>query len=94
MSGLHSRRRSRHSAQVPAHIRHIVRLRARIEDQIEALIALLDALDGDADFEPDCDAEDGGDAEPGEDDEPDADAELWVVAVSLDLPPHGVPIGH
>lgn len=34
------------------------RLRTRIEDAIERLIAMLDALDGDADFEP------GNDDEP------------------------------
>ncbi len=42
-------------------------IRARIEETIEQLVALLDAVDGDADFEPDSDgvpvlpAADGGD---------------------------------
>lgn len=35
-----------------------------VENEIDRLIMLLDALDGDADFEPDSDAEEGGDAEP------------------------------
>lgn len=42
-------------------------LRARVQDEIERLIGLLDALDGDTDHE-DCD----------EDFEPDADDEPWL----------------
>lgn len=32
-------------------------LRTRIEEAVERLLAILDALDGDPDFEPDADAE-------------------------------------
>ena len=35
-----------------------------IEDAIHRLIAILDEIEGDADFEPDADDEDGGDHEP------------------------------
>ena len=39
-------------------------VRRVLEDEIERLIAMLDEIDGDADFEPDADTEDGSDAEP------------------------------
>ena len=45
-------------------------VRLRLEATIEALVALLDLVDGDADFEPANDDEDGGDAEDGGDLEP------------------------
>jgi hypothetical protein len=45
-------------------------MRMRIEATIELLVAFLDGLDGDADFEADSDDEDGGDLEPDVDDEP------------------------
>lgn len=38
-------------------------MRRRIADAIDALILLLDEIDGDADFEDDPDLEDGHDAE-------------------------------
>ena len=45
--------------------RHLVRnLRRRIADRIEADLALLDALDGDTDHEPDVDREPDTDGEP------------------------------
>lgn len=47
----------------------ILRRRARLEAAIEAAIAELDALDGDADFEPDEDLEDD-ELEPDVTDEP------------------------
>jgi hypothetical protein len=39
-------------------------MRLRIEATIEQLVALLDEIDGDADFEPHVDDENGGDDEP------------------------------
>ena len=39
-------------------------MRARLEATIEHLTALLDEIDGDADFEPDSDDEPDNDAEP------------------------------
>jgi hypothetical protein len=75
MSTLQHRRGSRPKGWEFPHPGQIVRLRARVEAQVEWLIALLDSLDGDADFEPDCDAEEGADAEPDSDAELDADAE-------------------
>ncbi|MEP9348800.1 hypothetical protein [Xanthobacter sp. KR7-225] len=60
--GTHVRERERH-------VREFVmvdqsRLRERIEATIEAMIAMLDELEGDPDLEPDTDEEPGADDEP------------------------------
>ena len=49
--------------------------RRGIEDAIERLIALLDALDPDANLEPESDDEETGDLEPGSDGEENGDLE-------------------
>ena len=60
--GTHVRERGRH-------VREFVMveqasLRARMEAAIEAMLAMLDELEGEADLEPDADAEPNGDDEP------------------------------
>jgi hypothetical protein len=47
-------------------------MRVLIEDAIEALILLLDEIDGDADLEGEPDDEDNGDREDDDEREPDA----------------------
>lgn len=44
-------------------------VRAAMEATVEALIGLLDAIDGDENLEVETDGEDGGDAEPDRDGE-------------------------
>lgn len=53
-------------------------LRERVEDEIERLVMLLDALDGDPDFEPVDEREQDPDFEADSDDEP------WLGWVTLE----------
>lgn len=70
-----------HFSERPSHVRTFEmietgNLRERLERAIEDMIATLDALDGDSDFEPASDDEDGGDCEAslgGADDDCEAD---------------------